>query len=292
VDRFLFLTLDGLSRGAVYAAFTLALVLIWRATRVVNFAQGAMSVAAVYLGYSVIEATGSYWAGLAVALPAGFALGVVVERVVMRHVQHTAPLNAVIVALGLVLLIQALTGMVYGNEYRPLPTPFSRTAIEVGGFEVLSRYDLFVFATVAVLVGLLALLFARTPLGLRMRAAAFAPEMSRLLGVRVGRMLTLGWALAAAVGALAGMLVIPTELGLYPSAMDLVFVSAFTAAVVGGLDSPVGAVVGGLAVGLALSYVSGYLGSDVTPIAALVLLVAVLLVRPGGLFAATRARQV
>jgi branched-chain amino acid transport system permease protein len=292
MDRFAFLTLDGLSRGAVYATFALALVIIWRATRVVNFAQGAMAVVCVYVGYSVTGATGSYWAGLAAAVAAGPLLGALVERVVMRHVAHTAPLNAVIVALGLVLLLQAVVGMVYGNEYRPVATPFSRTAIEIGGHPVVSRYDLFMFAVVGGLVALLGLLFTRTRVGLRMRAAAFAPEVSRLLGVPVARMLTLGWALAAAVGALAGMLIVPTELGLYPTAMDLVFVSAFTAAVVGGLDSPAGAVVGGLVVGLALSYVSGYLGSESTPLAALLLLVVVLLVRPGGLFAATRTRQV
>src|SRR5262249_52863161 len=148
------------------------------------------------------------------------------------------------------------------------------------------------FAAVVAVMVLLALLFTRTRVGLRMRAAAFAPEVSRLLGVRVGRMLTLGWALSAAVGALAGMLVIPTGLGLHPTAMDLVFVTSFTAAVVGGFDSPAGAVVGGLAVGLVLSYVTGYLGADLTPIAVLVLLLAVLLVRPGGLFASTKARHV
>ena len=125
-----------------------------------------------------------------------------------------------------------------------------------------------------------------------MRAAAFAPQVSRLLGVNVGGMLTLGWALAALVGALAGMLVIPTGLGLHPTAMDLVFVSAFTAAVVGGLDSPVGAVVGGLVVGLVLSYVGGYLGSSTTPLAVLALLVVVLLVRPSGLFSGAQTRRV
>jgi branched-chain amino acid transport system permease protein len=292
MDRLVFLTLDGLTRGAVYSAFALALVIIWRATRVVNFAQGAMAVAALYAGFSVTQATGSYWTGLAAAVVVGLLLGVLVERLVMRHVERTAPLNAVVVALGLVLLIQGAVGMTYGNEFRPVATPFSRTAIELGGVPAVSRYDLFVFAVVAALVGALALLFTRTPVGLRLRASAFAPEVSRLLGVRVSRMLTLGWALASAVGALAGVLIVPTELGLHPTAMDLVFVSVFTAAVVGGLDSPVGAVVGGLVVGLALSYVSGYLGADLTPIAALLLLVAVLLVRPGGLFSTTRVRQV
>ncbi|MEU4475880.1 branched-chain amino acid ABC transporter permease [Micromonospora sp. NPDC023888] len=292
MDRFVFLTIDGLSRGAVYAAFALALVLIWRAARVVNFAQGAMAVAAAYVAYTVSAATGSYWLGFVVAIVAGLLLGALVDRVVMRHVDHASPLNPVIVALGLVLLIQAVLGMVYGNEFRPAEAPFSRSALTVGGVAVLSPYDLFVFATIAVVVSGLAWMFARTPVGLRMRAAAFAPEVSRLLGVNVGGMLTLGWALASGVGALAAMLVLPTELGLHPHAMDLVFVSAFTAAVVGGLDSPPGAVVGGLAVGLLLSYVSGYAGSDLTPLAVLVLLLAVLLVRPGGLFAPVAARRV
>ncbi|MET7710490.1 branched-chain amino acid ABC transporter permease [Micromonospora sp. NPDC005189] len=292
MDRFVFLTIDGLSRGAVYAAFALALVLIWRAARVVNFAQGAMAVAAAYVAFTVSAATGSYWLGFVVAIVAGLLLGALVDRVVMRHVDHASPLNPVIVALGLVLLIQAVLGMVYGNEFRPAEAPFSRSALTVGGVAVLSPYDLFVFATIGVVVSGLAWLFARTAVGLRMRAAAFAPEVSRLLGVNVGGMLTLGWALASGVGALAAMLVIPTELGLHPHAMDLVFVSAFTAAVVGGLDSPPGAVVGGLVVGLLLSYVSGYAGSDLTPLAVLVLLLAVLLVRPGGLFAPVAARRV
>ena len=292
MDRFVFLTFDGLGRGAVYAAFALALVLIWRATRIVNFAQGAMAAATAYAGYSVASATGSYWLGFVVAIVAGLALGAVTERLVMRFVDHSSPLNGVVVALGVVLVIQGVLGMIYGNEYRPAAAPFSREAFTVGGVALLSRFDLFIFAAVAVVVALLALLFTRTAIGLRMRASAFAPDVSRLLGVNVGGMLTLGWALAAAVGSLAGMLVIPTELGLHPNAMDIVFVSSFTAAVVGGLDSAIGSVVGGLIVGLLLSYVSGYLGATVAPIAVLLLLLVVLLGRPGGLFSRSAARTV
>jgi branched-chain amino acid transport system permease protein len=162
----------------------------------------------------------------------------------------------------------------------------------VGGIALLSPFDLYVFGAVFIVVALLAVLFTRTSVGLRMRASAFAPDVSRLLGVNVGGMLTLGWALAAAVGSLAGMLVLPTELGLHPNAMDIVFVSSFTAAVVGGLDSTIGAVAGGLIVGLLLSYVSGYLGATVAPIAVLVLLTVVLLGRPGGLFSRSAARAV
>ncbi|BCY14900.1 branched-chain amino acid ABC transporter permease [Actinoplanes sp. L3-i22] len=290
MDRFVYLTFDGLSRGAVYAAFALALVLIWRAARIVNFAQGAMAVAAVYVAYSVTEKTGSYWLGFAAALVFGLLLGIAVEKAVMRFVDHSSPLNGVVVALGLVLIVQGVLGIVYGNEFRPVQTPFRRDAFDIGGIAVLSRYDVFVFAAVGAVVIGLTVLFTRTAVGLRMRAAAFAPDVSRLLGVPVGGMLTLGWALAAAVGSLAGMLVVPTELGLNPNAMDVLFVSAFTAAVVGGLDSPIGAVTGGLIVGLLLSYVSGYLGATVAPMAVLLLLVVVLLGRPGGLFSSSKAR--
>ncbi|HKE66150.1 MAG TPA: branched-chain amino acid ABC transporter permease, partial [Micromonosporaceae bacterium] len=158
-------------------------------------------------------------------------------------------------------------------------------------YAVFSPFTLFTFGVVAVVVIGIALLFTRTSVGLRMRASAFAPETARLLGVNVSRVLTVGWALAAGVGAVASLLIIPTAF-LQPNAMDLVFVTAFTAAVIGGLDSPVGAVVGGLVVGLLLSYVSGYLGSNVTSIGVLVLLVAVLLLRPGGLFTMRQARRV
>jgi branched-chain amino acid transport system permease protein len=292
VDRFLFLTLNGLSRGAVYAAFALALVIIWRGTRQLNFAQGAFAVATSYLAYTVIDVTGSYWAGFAAALVGGLLFGAAAERLVMRRVQHSEPLTAVVVALGVVIVIQAGLGMIYGNDFRPLATPLPHDAFTVAGHPVLSPYDLFVFGAVGVIVVGLWLLFTRTSLGLRMRSAAFAPEVSQLLGVNVARMFTLGWSLAALAGALAGMLVIPTELGLHPTAMDLVFVTAFTAAVVGGLDSPLGAVVGGLLVGLALSYVGGYLGSGLPPLASLALLLGVLMVRPGGLFSTVRAREV
>lgn len=292
MDTFVFLTIDGLSRGAVYAAFALALVLIWRGARIVNFAQGAMAVATAYAAYSVTAATGSYWLGFAAALVGGLALGALVERAVMRFVEHTAHLNAVIVALGVVLVIQAVLGAIYGSEFLPAPAPFSRDAVIVGGIALLSRFDLYVFATVLLVVVLLAVLFTRTQVGLRLRASAFAPEVSRLLGVNVAGMRTLGWALAAAVGALASMLVIPTQLGLHPNAMDLVFVSSFTAAVIGGLDSPPGAVIGGLSVGLILSYVTGYISGEVAPIAVLLLLLVVLLIRPGGLFSTTWARHV
>ena len=290
MDRFLFLTVDGLARGAVLAAFALSLVIIWRAARIVNFAQGAMAVATTYIAFTVTSATGNYWLGLASAIISGLVLGALVERTVMRFVGNTNPLNSVIAGLGLLLVIQAALGMIFGNGYRAMATPFSSTPISVGGVSAVSPYDLFIFICVGLMVVGLALLFTKSSLGLRLRASAFAPDLARLLGVRSSRMLTLGWALSSAVGALAALLIIPTELGLNPHAVDTVFVYAFTVAVVGGLDSAGGAVAGGLAVGVVLSWVSGYLGATLAPIAVLVLLLAVLLLRPAGLFSMTKER--
>jgi branched-chain amino acid transport system permease protein len=292
MTRFIDLTLSGVSSGAIYAAVALALVLIWRATRIVNFAQGAMLMITTYIASAVIGATGSYWLGFVVALASGLVFGAVVERVLIRPVEHAPPLNPVILTLGLYTLLVAVAGMVWGSTPRSFPAAFSLRGYDVGGTRLLfTPNDTFiVLVVIAVSVGL-ALLFRATSLGLQMRAAAFAPEVARLLGVRVARMFTVGWALAAVAGALAGVLVAPSVF-LGPNSFDPILVSGFVAAVLGGLDSPPGAVIGGLVLGLALSYVSGYEGSALAPLAALVILVVVLMLRPGGLFAAGRERRV
>jgi branched-chain amino acid transport system permease protein len=295
LNRFVILTVDGLSQGAAYAAFALALVLIWRATRVVNFAQGAMAVAAAYIAYSVTAITHQFWIGFVAALVSGVLIGVIIERGVMRFVSHTAPLNAVIVALGISLFIEAFLGYLYGTDELAPGNPFSHNFRFIGGnngFALPSNFDVFVYIAVAVLVGALVLLFGRTKLGLRLRASAFAPEVSRLLGVNVAGMRTVGWALAAGAGALAAMVSPAIQLGLTPTAMDGVFVTAFTAAVLGGLDSPLGAVIGGLAIGVILSYVTGYWNAAATPVATLILLLVVLLLRPNGIFSGAKARHV
>ncbi|WP_395245598.1 branched-chain amino acid ABC transporter permease [Agromyces sp. MMS24-K17] len=290
MDRLLFLLATGLARGAILALFALSLVIIWRAARIVNFAQGAMAVVATYVAFAVTAATGSYWAGLASAILAGALIGVGVERGVMRFAPAGSPLSGVIIAIGLVMVLQSLLGILFGQEVRPMRAPFDQSPIMVGGVPVLSPYDLFVLVVAVVVMGALALLFTRTTVGLQLRASALAPEVSRLLGVRVPRLRSLGWMLSSAVAALAALLLVPTELGLTPHSADLLFVTAFTVAVVGGLDSPLGALVGGLVVGVLVSLVTGTLGATVAPIAVLVLLVVVLLVRPGGIFQVREAR--
>jgi branched-chain amino acid transport system permease protein len=292
VTKFIDLTLSGISNGAVYAAVALALVLIWRATRIVNFAQGAMMMITTFIASSVINGTGSYWLGLVVALVAGLVLGAVVERVLIRPVEGGPPLNAVIVALGIYTLLIAVGGMIWGNTPRSFPPAFSLRGYQVGGTTLLfTPNDTFIVLVVFGLALVLAFLFRVTPVGLQMRAAAFRPEVARLLGVRVGRMFALGWGLAAVAGALAGVLIAPSVF-LGPNSFDPILISGFVAAVLGGLDSPPGAVVGGLLLGVALSYVSGYEGSSLVPLAALVILVVVLMLRPEGLFSSTRERRV
>jgi branched-chain amino acid transport system permease protein len=292
MTKFIDLTLNGISTGAIYAAVALALVLIWRATRIVNFAQGGMLMITTFIASAVINSTGSYVAGFLVALASGLLLGALVEVILIRRVEQAPPLNAVIVALGLLVLLQATAGMIWGNTPRSFPAAFSIRGYRVGGTRLLfAPNDTFILLAVIAVALSLAILFRATSLGLKMRAAAFQPEVARLLGVRVGRMFTLGWALAAVVGSLAGVLVAPSVF-VGPNNFDPILIFGFTAAVLGGLDSPLGAVVGGLALGLVLSYVSGYAGSSMVTLAALAVLIVVLMGRPTGLFPAARERRV
>ena len=292
MQQFLNTALGGLTLGMVYAAFALALVLIWRSTRIVNFAQAPMAMVTTFVALDVIDSGHSYWLGFALALICGLVLGAVIERVVIRPVEGKADINAVILTLGLFIVLHSIASVVWGNRFQSFPAPFGVRGIEVGDSTIaLTPTNIFTIFAVLVVMALLVALFRFTDVGLRMRAAAFNQEVSRLLGVRVGRMLTLGWALASVVGSLAGLLIAGGGL-VHPSYMDSVVVFGFVAAVLGGLDSPAGAVVGGLILGLSLSFVSGYVGSDVVALSALAILMLVLTLRPGGLFAQTSARRV
>ena len=289
--EFIEFTLGGISTGMIYAAIALSLVLIWRGTRILNFAQGGMAMFTTYLALLVDDHTGNYWLAFVVALAAGLVLGAVVERVVVRPVEGKPPMNAVIVTIGLLILIEGAAGMIYGGQFKSFPPGYSIVGLRAGSVALgISRNDIFI--TVAVLVAAIALyvVFTYTRVGLRLRAAAFNPGVARLLGVRVGRVLTFGWALAGLIGALAGVLVTPSTF-LYPNSMDSIFVLGFTAAVIGGLDSPLGAVVGGLILGIVLEY-TGYLGSDVVLLFGLSALILVLMIRPSGLFSPATSRRV
>jgi len=289
---FVNILLGGIVQGMVFAAIALGLVLISRATGVINFAQGAMGMFTTFIAFTLLTHGLGYWPAFVATLAIGFVFGALVERTLIRPLQGKPALNPVIVTIGLLIVLEGVAGSIWGNVARGFPAAFSQRGLVIGTTRVaFSHFDVFIVIAVGVLVvGILAL-FRWTDLGLRMRAAAFAPEVSRLLGIRVGRLFTLGWALAAAAGALAGLLVAPLS-SFSPYYMDLDLVFGFTAAVLGGLVSPIGALIGGLVTGLAISFVGGYIGPDLEPLAALVLLLIVLMLRPQGLLGAAEARRV
>ncbi|MGH9171571.1 MAG: branched-chain amino acid ABC transporter permease [Acidimicrobiales bacterium] len=292
MGRFVDLTLNGISFGMIYAAVALGLVLIWRATRIINFAQGALATLTTYVAVTLLDKSLNYWLAFVAALVAGLVFGALSERVLIRPLYGKPELNPVVVSIGALILIESVVGAIWGSGDRGFEPAFSQIGLVAGHTQLeFSHFDVFVLGSVLVLMIAMLILFRRTNLGLRMRAAAFAPETARLLGVRVGRVFTAGWAFATLAGALAGLLVAPKIL-LSPNMMDPILVYGFAAAVLGGLDSPLGSLIGGLATGLGISYVGGYLGSSMETTGAALLLIGVLSVRPEGIFSRTKARRV
>jgi branched-chain amino acid transport system permease protein len=292
VTLFLDYTLDGIANGMIYATLALALVLIYRATRIINFAQGAAGMLTTFIAFSLLSRGLGYWWAFVLALVIGFGIGAATQLILIRPLQGKPELNPVIVTIGLFVVFEGLAGAIYGNSSRAFPSAFSQRGLRVGNTTIaFSHFDVFILVAVLLLMAATLVLFRFTTLGLRMRASAFSREIARLLGVRVGLLLTLGWGLAGIAGSLTGLMAAPTrEFG--PYYMDLVFVYAFTAAVIGGLESPVGALVGGLISGLCISYVGGYLGSGLEPLGGLALLMVALMLRPEGIFARPPARRV
>jgi branched-chain amino acid transport system permease protein len=283
----------GVREGAIYAGLALALVIIYRSTRVINFAQGEMATFTTFIAWSLMNHGLSFWTAFPIVLAIAFTGGVAIERVLIRPVENASVITIVIVTLGLALLLNGLMSLIWGGGNRPFRGPFSTRTIDVGGVPI-SVQDIGIVAVSLVLVAVLALFFRYTKLGLALRAAAVNPDSSRLVGVRVGWMLAFGWGLAAVLGAVAGMMVAPVVF-LDPNMMQTILLYAFAAAVLGGLDSPVGAVVGGLLLGVTITLLGryvGFVGSTLKLPAALLLILLLLLVRPGGLFGRVAVRRV
>ena len=283
---------SGLSTGGVYGSLALAIVIIYRSTGVVNFAQGEMATFATFIALSLMHHM-AYWPAFLLTCLIAFVGGVAVERVVIRPVENASVLTIVIVTLGLALICNGGSAWIWGAQVRSFPSPFSSRPIHVAGV-AFSIQDLGIIAVAIVLVSLLGLLFRFTKLGLALRAAATNPAESRLVGIRVGWMLALGWGLAAVLGAVSGMMAAPLVF-LDPNMMLAILLYAFAAAVLGGLDSPVGAVVGGLVFGVALNLISaywGFVGGALKLPVGLAVILLVLLVRPSGLFGKRVLRKV
>lgn len=287
---------SGLSSGAIYAILALAIVIIYRSTGVVNFAQGEMATFSAFIAWTLIDHGLPYWPAFGLTLLIAFAGGVTLERVVIRPVERAPVLTIVILTIGLFILLGGLMNWIWKAEVRSFPPnqPFSTDTIDLGGVAI-SIQDIGILAATLGLVGVLWLLFQKTKLGLALRASAVDPASSRLVGVRVGWMLALGWGLAAALGAVAGLFAAAAFPPLEPNMMRAVLIYAFAAAVLGGLTSPLGAVLAGLALGVALNLISTYvdpLGTQMRLPVALALILGVLLVRPAGLFGRVAVRRV
>ena len=288
------LTVQGLALGAVYGSLALALVLVYRATHVVNFAQGELAMATTYVAYQLTKWGLSYWEAFFATLAIAFVLGTVLEIVLVRPVQHRSVIAAVIVTVGLFILTDGVVNWIWGGDFKSMPLPFGTKTYQVGNVSIARLYP-GMFVVVIISVVLVWALFRFTKLGLGMRAAALRPAESALVGVRVDWMLAIGWGLAAMLGAVAGLMAEPSQYFLQPTLMQPILVYAFAAAVLGGLESPVGAVIGGLAIGVSLNLVIQYvpqITSELQTPVAFAVLVVVLLLKPSGLFGRREVRRV
>ena len=286
MDIFIQQVVSGLATGGIYAALALALVMIYQATDVVNFAQGELAMFATYICWSLINAGLPYWVAFISTLGIAFVGGVVIERVLIRPVENAPILSIVMVTLGLLVICNSVAGWIWTYLQKPFPSPFSPNPFKVGNV-VFGAHDVGQIQVTLLVLLCIYLFFRFTPLGLAMRAAAHNPVSSRLVGIRVGWMLALGWGLAAAMGAVSGMLTAPALASFDQNLMQPVLLYAFAGAVLGGLDSPLGAVVGSLLLGVLINLIGTYvnwIGTDLRLPVALAVILGVLLVKPTGLF--------
>jgi branched-chain amino acid transport system permease protein len=293
MDIFIQQVVSGLATGGIYASLALALVMIYQATDVVNFSQGELAMFATYICWSLINAGLPYWVAFLSTLGIAFVGGVVIERVIIRPVENAPILSIVMVTLGLLVICNSVAGWIWTYVQKPFPSPFPENPFKIDNI-VFGAHDVGQIQVTLLVLLCIYLFFRFTPLGLAMRAAAHNPVSSRLVGIRVGWMLALGWGLAAVFGAVAGMMVAPV-LTLEPNLMGGVQIYAFAAATLGGFTSPGGAVLGGFIVGVVENLVGTYvsfIGTELKFTVALAMIIVVLLVKPTGLFGSTVVKRV
>ncbi|WP_332741558.1 branched-chain amino acid ABC transporter permease [Hydrogenophaga sp.] len=282
MNAFISQLLAGLATGGIYASMALALVMIYRSTHHVNFAQGEMAMFSTFFASMLIQVGWPYWATFFATVMFAFAMGAVIEMALIRRLRNAPVLSIVVVFVALLVILHSLAGWLFGYTIRPFPSPFAETAWY--GSTLLSPHQIGAIGITLLMLALVYVFFRFSPLGLAMRATAENPVSSRLVGVRVNRMLALGWGLAGAIGAVAGMMIAPVVF-LDVHMMSGVLIYAFAAAVLGGIASAPGAVVGGFIVGVLENLLGTYVvGSELKLSVALVLIIGVLVVRPSGLF--------
>jgi branched-chain amino acid transport system permease protein len=282
MTAFLHQIFSGLAMGGVYAILALALVMIYQATHLINFAQGEMAMFSTYVAWEMVDAGTPYWLAFAITVALSFLAGVLIERVVIRPFANAPALTVVIVFIGLLLIFNSVAGWRYSYTIKTFDSPFPDRPW-FGNVFMSSHESGSILVALAVL-GLVYAFFRFTPLGLAMRAAAQNPVSSRLVGIRVGWMLAIGWGLAAAIGAIAGMMAAPIVY-LDPNMMLSLLLYGVAGAILGGIDNPWGAALGGFAVGVLENLAGAYVvGPEIKLSVALVLIVGVLVIRPSGLF--------
>ncbi len=285
ITYFIQLVIEGLSTGSIYAALALAIVLVNRATGIINFAQGSMAVLSTFAAYALVQAGVPLPVAALLAIAIGFVLGATVERVIVRPFEGGDPDTTVVVTIGLFVTFTGVAAIFFGYEPRQFPSFVGSTTFNLGGVFVDARALLNILVLVLVMV-VLQLVFRATKLGLAMRAVADNPQSAALSGLPVSRLLMVGWGLAAALGAVAGILVAP-QLFVSPVMLDFVLVYALAAAILGGLDSPLGAVVAAWIIGVVENLAAAYIdvvGNDLKIAVPLILMIVILIVRPQGLF--------
>jgi branched-chain amino acid transport system permease protein len=282
---------DGAGNGAIYASLALALVMVFRVSGLLNFAQGEMAMLSTFITWALAESGLPIGLAIVVSMAIAFGIGALVEVALIRPVARSSPLAVAIVTIGLFLAINAGIIWHWGTDPKTLASPFPGSSVTIGGVDIPAR-TMGNLVVLAVVCTALALLLQYTKTGLAIRAVATNAESARLSGIRVGLILMVGWGLAAALGALSGALIAPTLAGFDAAVMQRVLILAFAAAVLGGLDNPVGAVVGGIAVGVAESLFGGYGSAELSLAAAFAAILVVLLLRPAGLFGGRVAHRV
>jgi branched-chain amino acid transport system permease protein len=291
MDLFLHQVFAGLSTGGIYALMALAIVMIYQAIDHLNFAQGEMAMFSTFVSWQMLQWGVPYWLAFLLTIAISFLGGVVIERVVFKPLKAAPVLSHIVVFIALFAILNSAAGFLWDYTIKSYPTPFGTTPL-FGG--LISSHDAGMTATTLVILLLLYVFFRYTRIGLAMRAAAANPESARLVGIRVGWMIALGWGMAAAIGAVAGMMIAPVVF-LEPNMMLSILLYGFAGAVVGGLTSPLGAVIGGFSVGvienLAGTYIP-YVGRELKLTIALALIVAVLTLKPSGLFGRTVVTRV
>jgi branched-chain amino acid transport system permease protein len=275
--------MSGIATGAIYACMALAIVMIYQAIHHLNFAQGEMAMFSTFIAWQLLAWGTPYWLAFVLTVAISFAGGIVLERVVFKPIENAPVLSHVVVFIALFAIFNSLAGFIWNFEIKPFPSPFGSGAL-FGG--IMSPHQAGMIVVTMVVLALLYAFFRFTRIGLAMRAAAVNPESARLVGIRVSWMTALGWGMASAIGAVAGMMIAPVVF-LEPNMMVSILLYGFAGAVLGGLTSPAGAVVGGLAVGVIENLAGTYIpvvGPELKLPVALFVIIAVLVVRPSGIW--------